>query len=241
MTKLPARPASDNAILKKERSSKEELTAFLDKARHIKTSQDGKGRIVFALDATMSRQPTWDLACNLQSEMFDAVSRDGSLSVQLVYYRGYDECRASRFVPDGKTLKALMQKIDCRGGQTQIRKVLKHALEEHSRAPLSAVVFIGDAMEEHVDELCDYAGRLGIKGVPVFAFQEGRDHVAETALREIARLSRGAWFRFDHASAATLARLLSSIAIYATGGLKALQSRNTESDRLLIGQMGKKN
>ena len=240
MAKVPVRSASDKAILREERSSGAEIASFLEKARTIKSSLEGKGRIVFALDATMSRQPTWDLACNLQSEMFDAVSGTGSLSVQLVYYRGYDECRASRFVADGKTLKALMQKIDCRGGQTQIRKVLKHALEEHARVPLSAVIFIGDAMEENVDELCDSAGRLGMKGVPIFAFQEGRDHIAETALREIARLSRGAWFRFDHASAATLARLLSSIAVYATGGLKALQSRNTQSDQLLIGQMSKK-
>ena len=111
----------------------------------------------------MSRQPTWDLACALQGEMFDAVAKAGSLSVQLVYYRGLSECRASRFVSDTEALKGLMERIDCRGGHTQIGKVLSHALKEHARGKVNALVFIGDAMEESVDDLADQAGRLGLR------------------------------------------------------------------------------
>lgn len=198
-----------------------------------------KGRLVLALDATMSRQPTWDLACRLQGEMFEAVGRT-ALSVQLIYFRGFGECRASRFVSDTGELTRLMTKIDCRGGHTQIDKVLSHALKENEREKIDALVYIGDAMEENVDDLADKAGQLGLRGVPVFVFQEGRDGAVETAFREIARLSGGAWFRFDRQSAATLARLLSSIAVFATGGLKALQARGSASDRLLIEHLGGK-
>lgn len=191
------------------------------------------GRLILALDATMSRQPTWDLACSLQAEMFDAVGKS-RLSVQLVYFRGFGECRASRFVDDTATLKALMTKIDCRGGHTQIGKALSHALKENERGKVNAVVYIGDAMEEGIDALADKAGQLGLLGVPVFVFQEGRDGAAEIAFREIARLSKGAWFRFDGSSASTLSRLLSAVAVYATGGLKALEARGREGDRLML-------
>ena len=73
------------------------------------------------------------LACALQAEMFDAVGKAGSLGVQLVYFRGLGECQASKFVSDTAALKRLMSGIDCRGGNTQIGKVLGHALKETAR------------------------------------------------------------------------------------------------------------
>jgi hypothetical protein len=227
----PAVPRSDSAA----------VDAFVRHARALAqpSGDAGSGRLILALDATMSRQPTWDLACSLQAEMFDAVSRADGLNVQLVYFRGFGECRASRFVRDTTSLKELMVRIDCRGGHTQIGKVLSHALKETERAKVNALVYIGDAMEEKVDDLADKAGRLGLHGVPVFAFQEGHDPVAETAFKEIARLSKGAWFRFDRNAASTLSKLLSAVAVYATGGLKALEARGRAEDRLMIENLKK--
>ena len=106
----------------------------------------------------MSRQPTWDLACELQAEMFDAAGAVGGLSVQLVYFRGLGECRASSFVADAQALRDLMVKIDCRGGQTQIGKVLAHVRREAEKRPIAALAYVGDAMEENPDALCQ-AGR----------------------------------------------------------------------------------
>ena len=217
------------------RSDSDEIAAFLRQARGAMSAPgNASGRLVLALDATMSRQPTWDLACELQGQMFDAAGSAESLSVQLVYFRGLGECRASRFVRDTRALKSLMTQIDCRGGHTQIGKVLSHALRETARQKVAALVYIGDAMEENVDDLAARAGELGLRGVPVFMFQEGAEPGAETAFREIARLSRGAWFRFDRNAAANLAKLLSSIAVFATGGLKALEARGRAEDRLML-------
>lgn len=216
-----------------QRSAPSEIDAFLRQARAA-IVPGGSARLILALDATMSRQPTWDLACELQGEMFDAVGKAGSLRVQLVYFRGFGECRSSRFVADTGALKQLMIKIDCRAGHTQVGKVLAHALKEAAGERISAVVYIGDAMEEKLDDLAEKAGRLGLHGVPVFVFQEGRDRDAEIAFKEIARLTRGAWFRFDRDAASMLAKLLSSIAVFATGGLKALEARNRPEDRLMI-------
>lgn len=227
----PAAPKSESAA----------IDAFVRQARALATSTGpaGGGRLILALDATMSRQPTWDLACSLQGEMFDAVAKAGGLNVQLVYFRGFGECRASRFVRDTDALKELMTRIDCRGGHTQIGKVLSHALKENERGKVNALVYIGDAMEEGVDDLAEKAGRLGLHGVPVFAFQEGRDPVAEAAFREIARLSKGAWFRFDRSAAAALSKLLSAVAVFASGGLKALEARGKPEDRLMIEHLRK--
>ncbi|MDX2289728.1 MAG: VWA domain-containing protein [Hyphomicrobiaceae bacterium] len=183
----------------------------------------GQGRLVFAMDATMSRQPTWDMALALQAEMFEAVRDVGGLDVQLVYFRGFGECRASRWVSDPRALAGLMAQISCRGGQTQIGKVLAHARGETADRRVGALVLVGDAMEENIDEVCARAGELGLLGVPVFMFQEGRNPLVETAFREIARLTKGAWCPFDAGSAAQLRELLRAVAVYAAGGQAALQ------------------
>lgn len=214
------------------------MSEFLRAARAIAPRGQGHGRLILALDATMSRQPTWDLASDIQAQMFDAAAKTGRLDIQLVYFRGFGESRASKFVSASGDLKALMSQIDCRAGTTQIGKVLTHAIKENSRKPVNALVYIGDAMEENIDLLANKAGELGLRGVPVFVFQEGHDGAAETAFKAIARLSKGAWFRFDRSSAATLAKLLSSIAIFATGGLTALEARGSDADRLLLANLG---
>ncbi|QPC41637.1 VWA domain-containing protein [Kaustia mangrovi] len=207
-------------------SSAADVGAFLAevRSRPAPAAQAGaaRGRLIFAMDATMSRQPTWDHALQIQAEMFAETARIGGLDVQLVYFRGLAECRASKWVGDPSALARLMTGVDCRGGHTQIRKVLAHVLKEARRHKVNAVVYVGDCVEENVDDLCARAGEIGLLGVPVFMFQEGHEPVAEAAFREIARLTRGAWCRFDRSSARELRELLSAVAVYAAGGRKAL-------------------
>src|SRR3954469_3061087 len=170
-------------------SAAEDIAAFVAKARAMSPHRPGaRGRLVFALDATMSRQPTWDMACALQADMFREAASLGSLDIRLVYYRGFNECRASAWISDSAQLAKLMGKIDCRGGNTQIGKVLTEARREATSSGVRAIVFVGDAMEEDVDALCAKAGELGMLKVPAFMFQEGHDANAEQAFREIARL-----------------------------------------------------
>jgi hypothetical protein len=221
-------------------SASEEIAAFVAKARAMSPHAAGaRGRLIFALDATMSRQPTWDMACTLQADMFREAAELGSLDMRLVYYRGLDECRASGWISDSAQLARLMGKIDCRGGNTQIGKVLAEARREAVAAAVRAVVFVGDAMEEKVDALCAKAGELGLLKVPVFMFQEGNDATAEQAFKEIARLTGGAWCRFDPGAAAQLRELLRAAAAYAAGGREALRLLSTTGSGAakLLGQM----
>lgn len=188
-----------------------------------------RGRLIFGLDATMSRQPTWDMACRLQAEMFEEASRIGGLDMKLIYFRGINECRASPWIAEGTRLGGLMAKIDCRGGRTQIVRVLRHTVNEAAQGPVGALVFVGDAMEESLDHLCAEAGPLALRGIPAFLFQEGHDRDAERAFREIARLTKGAWCRFDAGSADQLRQLLRAAASYAAGGASALQALSASS------------
>jgi hypothetical protein len=219
------------------------IERFLDRARKVPAPHErpARGRLVFALDATMSRQPTWDLALSLQAKMFESAAASGGLDVQLVYFRGFRECRASSFVADGAGLARLMSGISVRGGQTQIGKVLRHIRDETQRARIGAFVYVGDAMEEAADDLASVAGELGLLGVKGFFFQEGHDALAGACFRDLAKLTGGAFAAFDASAPARLAALLSAAAAYAAGGRAALekqaQGAGGEAARMLIAQM----
>ena len=207
----------------------------------VPAATNQKGRLIFAMDATMSREPTWDLALGLQSEMFAAVKDVGGLDVQLVYFRGAGECRSSKWVSEPDALARLMTMVQCRGGHTQIEKVLGHARAQAEKSKVSAMVYVGDAMEEAIDDVCAKAGEVSLLGVPVFLFQEGRDPNAERAYKEIARITHGAYCRFDAGSAHQLRALLSAVATFAAGGRRALERLSHQPDgagaRLLLGQL----
>jgi hypothetical protein len=224
--KAPAK--TENSEVAQERW-RAEVDAFLKDVRALKPVGSGRGRIIFAMDATMSRQPSWDLALELQGDMFNSVKAVGGLDVQLVYFRGFNECQASKWVGDPEALARLMRQVSCAGGLTQISKVLAHARRESETGKVNALVYVGDCMEEDVDRLARLAGELGMIGMPVFLFQEGRESKAERAFREIARLSRGAYCPFDAGSAKQLRELLTAVAVYAAGGRKALKDFSEET------------
>ena len=233
--KTPSKNASSDVA--PGSSSSAELDAFLNKVQSLQPAAAGTGRMIFAMDATMSRQPTWDLPHPDIVEQLGTVKEVGGLDVQLIYFRGFGECRSSSWVGDPDALARLMRQVHCEGGHTQIRKVLSHARRETERQTVNALVYVGDCMEESIDDLSQFAGELGLVGVPVFVFQEGHDVGAEKAFKEIARLSRGAYCRFDAGSAAQLRALLKAVAVYATGGRKAPQNGKSDAATLLLEQL----
>jgi hypothetical protein len=215
---------------------------FISKIKSLPVATaDGRGRLIFAMDATMSRQPTWDMALSLQSGMFDVVRDVGGLDVQLVYFRGISDCRSSAWVSNAAELARVMRQVQCRGGLTQIERVLSHATAEARAKRINAVVYVGDCMEEPPDQLCGRAGELALLGVPVFLFQEGNNATASATFGEIARITRGAVCRFDTGSAQQLRDLLTAVAVYAAGGRAALiahsRAKGGDSAQLLLTQM----
>ena len=237
-------PTDDRrAINRSAPSGSSAVDAFLDRSSRTPAAMapGGRGRLIFALDATMSRQPTWDAAVALQGRMFDAAAKLGGLDVQLVYFRGLHECKASSFVSGGAGLDRLMSRIRVEGGNTQIGRVLAHARDEARRARTGALIYVGDCVEERVDPLCAKAGELAMLGLKAFMFHEGRDRAAERCFREIARLTGGAYAAFDAAAPGVLGSLLSAAAAYAAGGALALEAQAKAGDpaaaKLLLSQI----
>jgi hypothetical protein len=203
-----------------------EIDQFLEQIKNPAPPVFATAKLIFALDATASREGTWDQACRLQGEMFEATASlaGPGLEIQLVYYRGFSECKASRWVVTASELHLLMRSVSCVGGHTQIGRVLDHAIRESQGQKVGALIFVGDAMEEKVDDLCRLAGELGKLGVPVFMFHEGHDPTAASTFKQIAALSNGAYVPFDPTSAGRLKVLLGAVAVYAAGGYAALES-----------------
>ena len=234
MADKPIKPANS-------RSSSKEITAFLTKVADASTVVTATvGRLLFVMDATASRQSHWETACRLQGKMFEATAQQGGLAVQLCYYRGFDEFVATPWYVDTNKLLGRMRSVNCIGGYTQIGRALGHAIQETRSQKVNAVIIVSDAMEEKVDDLCRLSGQLGLLNTPIFAFQEGYDPIVSHAFTQMAHLSRGAYCAFNENSANELADLLSAVAVYASGGYKALEnfSKNaTASVKLLTQQI----
>ena len=199
-----------------------------------------RGRLLFAMDATASREPTWDHACAIQGEMFVTADTLGGLDVRLAFYRGFDEFKVSRWTSDGRELARLMSAVRCLAGRTQIGKMLRYAGEQRRESRIDAVIFVGDCCEEDVDAVGHEAAQLGLLGLPVFVFQEGDDRAASRLFPQIAKLTRGAYCKFDRSSPDQLKRLLGAVAAYAAGGRSALLKYGKEQGgaaALLTNQM----
>jgi len=207
------------------RSSAAQVDAFLDRVRTMPAVRKAgtRGRLIFAMDATASREPTWDMAAEIQGQMFVETAALGGLDIQLAFYRGFGEFKVGGWTADERSLLKLMTAVHCLAGQTQIGKVLQHAANTTKDRKVDALVFVGDSFEEDIDAVGKVAGELGLLGVPAFMFHEGVDPIAGFAFQQIAKLTNGAYCQFDSSSARTLRELLSAVAVYAAGGRPALE------------------
>jgi hypothetical protein len=226
------------------RSTRTEIDGFLRKLAVTPrvTVPGRRGRLIFAMDATASREPAWDQACHIQAQMFTHTAALGGLEIQLCYFRGFQEFQCYPWTHTPEQLLRRMTAVTCLAGNTQIERVLRHALEEIPRGRLDGLVYVGDCVEEDPERLWRLAGELGLRAVPVFLFHEGGDPVAGRVFHEIARLSHGAYCPFDASSPQQLRDLLGAVAVYAAGGRQALAdySRHAgEAVRRLVHQLGK--
>lgn len=217
-------------------SSSKDIEAFLKKVAQTPAIRKSgqRGKLIFAMDATASREATWDHACHLQAEMFSETTSLGGLDIQLCYYRGFAEFDASPWYSESQQLLKRMTAVSCLGGHTQIEKVIRHAITETRKNKINALVFVGDCLEEDIDDLSKYAGELALLGVPMFVFQEGYDPVAMMGFRQLAKLTGGAYCSFDSGSAQQLKRLLSAVAVYAAGGYQALENFNKRHGKVIL-------
>ena len=165
-------------------SNENDVRAFLTKVATMRKS-GGEARLIFSVEATASRQATWDVASQLQTEMFFSTQTLSRLNVQLCYFRGFGEFFSSNWQGNPEEIARIMSGIHCEAGITQLERLLRHAIKENEKQKIKCVVYIGDAMEENIDVLAQLAGQLGLLNVPLFMFQERGDPVARQAFMAV--------------------------------------------------------
>ncbi|PKI02709.1 hypothetical protein [Glaciecola sp. 33A] len=214
-----------------KKSNAQDIQAFIGKVKNAPlVTGVGKGRLIFAMDATASREHCWDMASQQHAAMFAEADKVSALSVQLCYYRGMGEFKALPWTRGADEIKQALLSVRCLAGQTQIAKVLSHALSETRTSKVNALVFVGDCIEEDPDLLGTLAGKLGILNLPLFIFQEGNNPQVGNIFSQLATLSGGAYCQFDQGSAKQLGQLLAAVAVYAAGGKPALKSNLLSMD-----------
>lgn len=211
-----------------DKSGNSEIQAFVTKVETMPQIKPRltRGKLIFALDATASRQQTWDQACHLQGQMFSSAAAVGGLDIQVCYYRGFAEFGHSDWCRSAQALAVFMRQVFCVGGQTQITKILQHSIDQAKSVGVNAVVFVGDCVEEEPAQLQQLAGQLALYNVPLFLFQEGVEPQAQQLFQALARITGGAYCAFDQGSAIQLQRLLEAVSVFAGGGLQALEDFN---------------
>ena len=214
-----------------------DITKFLKQSKAIAANRQNQPRLLFGIDATASRQTTWDAACNTQGELFKAAHQISNIAIQLCFYRGLNEFIISDWLASETDLKRQMEQVSCLGGQTQILRLLRHAILEHNKLAIRALLFIGDACEESPDQLYNLAGQCGLLKLPIFIFQEGSNRKASDSFRTLASLSGGVYTTFDASSASTLASLLGALSRYVVGGKKALEMSAQSGDKIFLEQL----
>jgi hypothetical protein len=216
------------------------VAALLDKAEASHRATAKAGRLVFVVDATGSRQPSWDIASKIQADMFTEAAKVGVLDIMLIYFHGVPDhdgaCMASRWTRSASELASFMAKVQCRFGPTQIKKVLERVGREHQQQPVSACIYIGDVVEDPAQALYDLAGSIGVR---LFIFQEGEDVFSADVFRRMARLSGGAHRHFNINAVSELADLLRAVAAFSVGGLEALSDLKSDAAIKLLGQLKK--
>ena len=222
--------------MKKLPTSKSSVGEFLEAAKRFPVPRDSQTRLIFAMDATQSREPTWDLATSLHAELF-TTARQEDLAVQLVYYRGHFDFFATHWNDSADGLLQTMQRVQCLAGITQISRVLSHTIKEAQQSTLKALAFVGDACEEEPKKLYDIAGQLALYRLPVFMFQEGHNPYVAQIFGGIAQLTNGAHIPFQPGSAQQFAELLRAVAAYATGGIDAIKNLRGKFTQQLLEQL----
>lgn len=237
--------------------AKSDHSSFLDKVRSSKAmsatpkqeilakaiANPKRPRLLFAMDATASREACWNVAKEITGAMFEAVP--GELDVALAYHSGGLLQQMTEFSSQAKAFLDKVQSVRCSAGSTALNQILDKATQTIG---LKAFIYIGDCFEENPTLAVELAEQLKLKGVRCFIFHDvssqlqGYDtKAARKVFEQIAKITGGALLPFDEKSPALVRELLAAISIYATGGIKALEqtTKLLPAARLLLEQMQK--
>ena len=89
--------------------------------------------------------------------MFVETAALGGLDIQLAFYRGFGEFRVGRWTDNENELLKLMTSVFCLAGETQIGKVLQHAVNAKAYLSFTMPKLDMDIRRARLGRSCDQA------------------------------------------------------------------------------------
>jgi len=186
-------------------------------------------RLVFAVDATASREATWRSAQQITNKMFGVIP--DALDVALAVHGGGDVHTFTAFSADVGEFGKRAAAVTCRSGTTRLGDIMTRTLEAGGVRVMS---YIGDAFEEDVDEVLDLAARFRLRGIQAVMLADGADGDTLAVFEQIAERTGGAVLDFRSGDLDLMGELLAGVASLAIGGRRLLEAQTTAGARLLI-------
>jgi hypothetical protein len=190
------------------------------------TGTPARPRLVFAVDATASREPAWATARQVTDALVKALP--GELDVALAVHGGSRVHTFTAFTDDPAKLRDRAAGVVCEAGLTRLLPILETALK---RPAVRVVVYIGDVFEESLHHGRRLADAMGKRDTKLIVLHDTADPTARRDAEvfwDLAKRTGGCVLPFDANAPGRLRDLLSAVAVYAVGGEKLLQERRHE-------------
>jgi hypothetical protein len=187
------------------------------------TGAPSRPRLVFAVDATASREPAWTAARQVTDALVKALP--GELDVALAVHGGSRVHTFTAFTNDARTLRDLAAGVECHAGLTRLLPILAASLK---RQAVRVVIYIGDVFEESLPQGRQLADQMGALGIKLIVLHDTADRGARRDAEvfwDLAKRTGGCVLPFDASASGRLRDILSAVAVYAVGGEKLLRER----------------
>ncbi len=227
--KRTAPTQTGNGFADKIRSSKASVsTPANDTVVQQALSPQGRLRLLFRIDATASRRPSWDLARTITAVMFDSLP--DQLDVALTWHASSMLQEITPFASDATRFAEAVRAMHTQAGATRLNAILQEAIgiSPHIRA----LVYAGDCYEEEVEIAYAQARKLKLLGVKCFFFHDTLSdpnspyvRQAREVFEKIVAITGGMVLSFAPDTPEQMKDPLEAIATYAAGGLKLLEQR----------------
>jgi hypothetical protein len=196
-----------------------------------------RGCLGMVIDATASRDASWNAAKKIQRQLFARVSGDNRMVLRLVVMRG-GGFKDYGWHTDGEKLGSLIDRMQTDSGNTRIVDSLRAFIREPGGHKPAALILVGDCCEEKNADVLNAARELSQNGIRVYAFHEtvggttdrrANNSNAENLFRQVAAITGGAFAKFGNGM--PLADLCNAVAAYCAGGEEALKALGRRGDR----------
>ena len=251
-----ARRTSNDAVAVRDHLKEAEtlFAAEERKTRERRASRETREiNLIFALDATWSRQHFWEISKDIQASMFSTAARiRGRFATQLVYYSGLTQngtVASSPWYNHALALDEEMQKVSCQAGTTQIGKVFRHAIAENRKRKINALVLVADACEEYEEDLLPLARELKENNISFFLFDDTKGSATPqedtpAIFEHVAQAADGKRVEFYIENIHILGEYLTGVIAASTGDLESVeiakQNARTPEGRNFAAEMARR-